>query len=63
MVLAVSRMSEGTQFVIYLVAFIAFVVAAVYAWVVQPRAVWATFVAVGLALWTLIAFWNALAAS
>jgi hypothetical protein len=56
-------MSEGTQFVIYLVAFIAFVVAAVYAWVVQPRAVWATFVAVGLALWTLIAFWNALAAS
>lgn len=63
MLLAVHAMSGGAQAVCYFVALVAFVVAAIFAWVVQPRAIWATLVAVGLSLWTLVAFVNALAIS
>lgn len=61
--LAVHAMSSGAQALFYFVALVAFIVAAIWAWVVQPRAVWATLVAVGLTMWTVVAFWNALALS
>ena len=61
MLVAVSRMSEGTQAIIYFIALVAFVVAAVYAWI--SRTVWAALVALGAALWTFVAFWNVLALS
>jgi len=61
--LAVHAMSGGAQAVIYFVALVVFVVAAIYAWLVTPRSIWSTLVAVGLTCWTLIAFWNALALS
>lgn len=35
--------------VMFLVAFILFVIGAVIAWAIQPRAMWATVVAIGLA--------------
>jgi hypothetical protein len=61
-VLAVHAMSGGAQAVCYFIALVAFVVAAVLAWI-SGRIAYATLIAVGLALWTLIAFWNALALS
>lgn len=59
--LAVHAMSSGAQAFCYFIALVAFVIAAFWAWLVQPRAVWATLVAVGLTAWTIVAFWNALA--
>jgi hypothetical protein len=61
--LAVHAMSGGGQAVFYFIALVAFVVAAVFAWVTAPRAIWATLVAVGLACFALVLFWNALALS
>lgn len=55
LVLAVSILSGGTTAVVYLLALIAFVVAAVVAWPVK----YATAIAVGLALVTFVSFWNA----
>jgi len=54
-------MSHGAQFVFYLIAFIAFVVAAVLAWL--TKAVWATLIAAGAALVMFVAMWNQLALS
>jgi hypothetical protein len=59
--LAAHEMSHNAQFIIYGIAFILFVVAAVIAW--MAKAVWATFVASGLALFALVMFWNQLALS
>jgi hypothetical protein len=59
--LAAHEMSHNAQFVIYLIAFILFVVAAVVAWL--AKAVWATFVAAGLACFAFVLFWNQLALS
>lgn len=53
--LAVHTMSNGAQFVIYLAAFILFVVAAVFAYTV--KAWWATFISAGAALVTFIPMW------
>jgi uncharacterized membrane protein YqjE len=44
---------SGVHGFLILVAFLLFAVSAVIAWVVEPRAVWATFVAAGLALFML----------
>ena len=63
MLLAVHAMSHGAQAALYFVAFVAFLVAAIVAWVVQPRALWATLVAVGLCLAVFVLFYNQLAAS
>jgi len=51
--LADSFTVSGVHGFLILIAFILFAVAAVVAWVVEPRAVWATFVAAGLALFML----------
>jgi len=59
--IAASIMSHGAQFVFYLLAFIAFVVAAVLAWL--TKAVWATLIAAGAALVMFVAMWNQLALS
>lgn len=44
---------SGVHGFLILIAFLLFAVAAVVAWVVAPRAIWATFVASGLALFML----------
>ena len=44
---------SGVHGFLILIAFLLFAVAAVVAWVVSPRAIWATFVAAGLALFML----------
>ena len=44
---------SGVHGFLILIAFLLFAVAAVVAWVVTPRAIWATFVAAGLALFML----------
>jgi uncharacterized membrane protein YqjE len=51
--LAASFSVSGVHGFLILIAFLLFAVAAIIAWVVQPRAVWATFVAAGLALFML----------
>jgi uncharacterized membrane protein YqjE len=51
--LAASFTVSGVHGFLILIAFILFAVAAIIAWVVQPRAVWATFVAAALALFML----------
>lgn len=61
--IAVHAMSAGAQAVLYFIAFVAFLVAAIVAWVVQPRLIWATCVAVGLTLMAFVLFYNALALS
>ena len=53
MVLADSFTVSGIHGFLILLAFILFAVAAVIAWVVAPRAIWASFVAGGLALLSL----------
>jgi hypothetical protein len=50
MVLASSFTVSGIHGFLILIAFILFTVAAIIAWFVEPRAIWATFVAAGLAL-------------
>lgn len=59
--IAVHAMSAGAQAALYFVAFVAFLVAAIVAWVVEPRLIWATLVAVGLCLMAFVLFWNAAA--
>lgn len=59
--IAVEALSAGTQAVLYFVAFVAFVVAAVLAY--MTKALWATLVSAGLAFFVFVFFWNALAAS
>jgi hypothetical protein len=59
--LATHAMSEGSQAIFYLAAFILFVVAAVLAY--MGKLVYATCIAAGLALFVFVFFWNALAAS
>lgn len=44
---------SGVHGFLILIAFLLFAVAAVVAWFVEPRAIWATFVATGLALFML----------
>lgn len=43
----------GTSNILVLIALILFAVAAIVAWFVEPRTIWATFVAAGLALFML----------
>lgn len=57
--LAVSVMDPTVTFIFYLVAFVAFVVAAVLSRPVSPM----TFLCGGLAAWMLVLAWNALALS
>lgn len=59
--IAVEALSAGTQAVLYFIAFVAFVVAAVLAY--MTKALWATLVSAGLAAFVFVFFWNALAAS
>jgi hypothetical protein len=56
--LAASFTVSGAHGVLILLAFLLFLVAAVVAWVIAPRAVWATFVAAGLALFMLAQLWH-----
>jgi hypothetical protein len=56
-VLASGLTVSGAHGVFILIALILFAVAAVIAWVIEPRAVWATFVAAGLALFMLSQLW------
>jgi len=51
--LADSFTVSGVHGFLVLIAFLLFAVAAVVAWVIEPRAIWATFVAAGLALFML----------
>jgi hypothetical protein len=59
MLLAASQMSHSAQGICYLIALVVFIVAAVIAWL--NKAVWATFIAVGLSLFALVLTWNQLA--
>lgn len=52
-VLATGFSVSGVHGFLVLIAFLLFAVAAIIAWVVTPRAIWATFVSAGLALVTL----------
>lgn len=61
--IAVHAMSAGAQAVFYFIAFVAFLVAAIVAWVIAPRLVWATLIAVGLTMMAFVLFYNALALS
>jgi len=58
---AASQMSHSAQGICYLIALVAFIVAAVIAYL--NKAVWATFVAVGLVMFALVLMWNQFAAS
>jgi hypothetical protein len=49
---------SGAHGVILLIALILFAVAGIIAWVIAPRAVWATFVASGLFFLTLSMLWT-----
>jgi len=60
--LAVSQMSHSAQGVIYLIAFILFIVAAIFAWV-PSKLIWASFVATGFALFAFVLMWNNFALS
>lgn len=51
-VLAAGVTVSGLHGILILFAFIVFVIAAFVAWFVQPRLIWATLVAAGLALAT-----------
>lgn len=53
MLLASSFSVSGVHGFLILIAFLLFAVSAIIAWVVAPRAIWATFVAAGLALYML----------
>lgn len=52
-VLAASFTVSGVHGFLVLIAFLLCIVAAIIAWVVTPRAIWAAFVAGGLALFFL----------
>ncbi len=49
---------HGAHGVLILVSLILFIIAAVIAWVIAPRAVYATFVAAGLAIYMLALLWT-----
>jgi len=53
MVLASGFTVSGAHGFLILIAFLLFAVAGIVAWFVEPRAIWATFVAAGLALYML----------
>ena len=57
-VLAASFHVTGAHGVLILIAGILFLIAAVIAWVIAPRAVWATAVAAGLAVYMLALLWT-----
>jgi hypothetical protein len=57
-VLASGLQVSGAHGVLILIALILFIVAAIIAWVIAPRAVYATFVAAGLALYMLALLWT-----
>ncbi len=59
--LATSVMSYGTQAVFFLIALVLFLVAGVAAY--MAKAVWASAVAVGLALWMFVLMYNSFALS
>ncbi len=59
--LAASVMSAGTQAVFFLIALLAFLVAAVVAYL--GKAVYAIGIAIGLALWMFVLMYNAFALS
>lgn len=61
--LAAHMMSHGAQAICYFIALLAAVIAAIVAWVIAPRMIWATAIAVVLVMFSLVAFWNQLAAS
>lgn len=61
--LAVHAMSAGTEAVLYFIMFVAFIVATLVAWFQPPRAIWAALISVGLTMFSLVLFWNALALS
>jgi hypothetical protein len=56
--LASSFTVSGAHGIFILIALILFACAAVIAWVIAPRQVWATFVAAGLALFALAMLWT-----
>jgi hypothetical protein len=58
MMLASSFSVSGAHGVLILIALILFACAAIIAWVIAPRQVWATFVAAGLALLALAMLWT-----
>lgn len=58
MTLASSFSVSGAHGALCLIALILFAVAAVVAWVVAPKAIWATFVAAGLAIFMLAQLWT-----
>jgi uncharacterized membrane protein YqjE len=51
--MAASFTVSGLHGALILIAFLLFAVAAIIAWFVAPRMIWATFIAAGLALTTL----------
>ena len=53
MFLATTVSVNGVSGVFDLIAAILFLISAIVAWFVAPRALWATFVAAGLCLWVL----------
>lgn len=56
-------MSTGAQALTYFLALLLFLFAAGAAWrLEQPRRYWPTLIALGLACWTAVYFWNALVA-
>jgi hypothetical protein len=57
-VLASGLAVSGAHGVLILFAMILFIVAAIIAWVLAPRAVYATFVAAGLAIYMLALLWT-----
>jgi hypothetical protein len=57
-VLASGLAVNGAHGVFILIAMILFIVAAIVAWVLAPRAVYATFVAAGLAIYMLALLWT-----
>jgi hypothetical protein len=61
MVLGISVMSAGWHAFFYGIGTLLFILAAVIAWLVQPRVFWHAAVAAGLALVFFVSFWDALA--
>ena len=59
--LAASQMSETAQAIFFLIALVSFLVAAVMSY--MTKAMWASAIAGGLALWMFVLMYNAFAAS
>jgi hypothetical protein len=58
MVLASGLAVNGAHGILILIAAILFAVAAIVAWVVAPRLIWASFVAAGLFLLAIAQLWT-----